>query len=113
MPAWVLALACLPAGFAVAEVTGVRALGGLVLVAMGLLTLRAAATSWPRATAWSLVALACFAASHAVADVLGSWGAVAAAAAVTGAAGAVLLRPPGSAPTWRGTPRPRAARGRP
>ena len=113
MLAWLLALLCLPLGFGVAELTGARPLGGLAMALVGLLALRLASAPWPRAAAWVAVALVCFVVSHLLADALGSWGAVALVAAVTGAAGAVLLRPSGSAPTWPGTRAPRAARGRP
>jgi hypothetical protein len=92
MPAWPLALAVLPAGFAVADLTGVRALGGIVLVAGGLVTLRAArATDLRRQIAWGTVAFAAFVLSHALSDAIGAWPAVACAAVVTGAAGWALL----------------------
>ena len=89
--AWPLALACLPLGFAVADVTGLRPLGGAVLAVVALAALFTARAPWPRAAAWAAVAFACFVASHVLADPLGTWGAVAVVAAVTGAAGAVLL----------------------
>ena len=91
MPAWPFSLACLPLGFAVAQATGIRPLGGLVMAVLGVLALRQAAAPWPQAAAWSAIALACFAVSHLLADALGTWGAVATVAAVTGAAGALLL----------------------
>jgi hypothetical protein len=91
VPAWPFALACLPLGFAVAEVTGIRAAGGIVMAVVALLAVRAAAAPRPQVTAWVGVALACFVASHLLADVLGSWGAIAVVAVVTGGAGALLL----------------------
>ena len=93
MPAWPFALACLPVGFAVAEATGIRAQGGIVMAVLGLLALRSSSAPRSRAALWVVVALACFVASHVLADTLGTWGAVALVAAVTGAAGAVLLEP--------------------
>lgn len=81
-----LAAASLVAGFAVAELTGVRGLGGLVLVvAAGLCAVR-----WGRAagsaTAAALVGvyLAAFVGSHLLARVVGAWPAVLLAAAAVG-----------------------------
>ena len=91
MPAWPFSLACLPLGFAVAQATGIRPLGGLVMAALGIVALRQATAPWPQALAWSVIALAGFVVSHLLADALGTWGAVAAVTAVTGAAGALLL----------------------
>jgi hypothetical protein len=92
MPAWPFALAVLPAGFAVAELTGVRALGGAVLVAGGLATLWAARAAAPRRqAAWAGLTFAGFVVSHLLADALGSWPAVMGVAALAGAAGWVLL----------------------
>ena len=83
-----IAAASLVAGFAVADATGVRPLGGLVLaVALAWCALR-----WRRsagvARAAALVALylAAFVASHLLADVVGTWGAVLLVAATVGAA---------------------------
>ena len=88
MPTAPVAAVSLVVGFAVAQATGVRPLGGLVLVvAAGWCALR-----WRRAAgtgrAVALVALyvAAFAASHVVADVVGTWPAVLLVAAVVGAA---------------------------
>lgn len=69
-----LAGASLTAGFAVAELTGARALGGLVLVVAALLC----ALDWRRSgplVAAGLVALylALFVASHLLAGPLGAW----------------------------------------
>ena len=88
MPTAPVAAGSLIAGFAVAQATGVRPLGGVVLA----LAVAWCALRWHRAagtaTAAGLVLLyaAAFAASHALADVLGTWGAVLAVAAVVGAA---------------------------
>jgi hypothetical protein len=86
-----LAAAALPLGFGVAELTGVRSLGGIVLVAVAaaaLVTARAPA----RAAAPFLVTLMLlFVASHLMADALGSWGAVAVVSALAGVAGWLLL----------------------
>ncbi|HVL95840.1 MAG TPA: hypothetical protein VM266_08265 [Solirubrobacteraceae bacterium] len=91
MPAWPLALACLPAGFAVADATGVRPLGGAVMALLALGALALARAPLPRAAAWAGLTFACFVASHLIAGALGTWGAVALVAAVAGAAGALLL----------------------
>jgi hypothetical protein len=88
VPTAPVAAASLVLGFAVADATGVRPLGGAVLaVALGWCALR-----WRRSagagTALALVALylAAFAASHALADPLGTWPAVLLVAGVVGAA---------------------------
>jgi hypothetical protein len=91
VPAWPLALACLPVGFAVAELTGSRPVGGLALVVGGLATVAVARAPLGRKVAWGVVALGCFVVSHVLADSLGAWGSVAVVAAVTGAAGWALL----------------------
>lgn len=69
-----LAGASLVAGFAVAELTGVRALGGLVLVAAALVCVLGWRRSGPLVAA-GLVALylALFVASHVLAGPLGAW----------------------------------------
>ena len=78
MPTWPVAALALVAGFAVADATGVRPLGGLVLLAAGAWCLvrwrRDAGTG--RAVALVAFAAAGFVASHLLADVLGTWGAV-------------------------------------
>ncbi len=91
-----LAAAALPAGFAVAELSGVRPLGGLVMALLGLSSLWLARPSAPAAAALVAVALGAFVASHAAADVLGTWGAVAAATALVGATAAVAFTRTGS-----------------
>ena len=88
MPTAPIAAASLVAGFAVAQATGVRWLGGLVLLA-------AAAWCFARwreragvaaAVALTVLYALAFAASHVLADVLGTWGAVLAVAAAVGTA---------------------------
>jgi len=80
------------AAFAVAQGTGARALGGVVLV-LGVAW--CAWRSWAAAGAARVVAVvllgaACFVASHVLAGALGAWPSVALAAVVLGA-GAWLL----------------------
>lgn len=87
-----VAAASLIAGFAVAQATGVRPLGGIVLLA----AVAWCAVRWRRdaglgrAVALVLIYAGAFAASHALADVLGTWGAVLTVAAVVGAAAWLL-----------------------
>jgi hypothetical protein len=88
MPTWPVASGSLIAGFAVAQATGVRPLGGAVLaVAAGWCALR-----WRnevgagRAIALVALYLAAFVGSHVLADAIGSWPAVLVAAALTGVA---------------------------
>ena len=91
MPPWPFALAALPAGFAVAEATGVRPIGGLVMALLAAAALFLSRTTTNRRIAWLAVLAGCFAASHALAGVLSTWGAVGLVTAVTGAAGYWLL----------------------
>jgi hypothetical protein len=88
MPTAPVAALSLIAGFGVAQATGVRPLGGVVLaVALGWCALRwRTAAGAGRAAALVALYLAAFVASHVLADVLGTWGAVLAVAAVVGAA---------------------------
>jgi hypothetical protein len=85
---WPVAAGSLIAGFGVAEATGVRALGGVVLVAgatwCALRWRRSAGTG--RTAALLLVYLASFVGSHFIHDQVGTWGAVFIAAGVTGLA---------------------------
>jgi hypothetical protein len=83
------------AGFGVAELTGVRAIGGLVLLAGGVWCGRAAlSTVGPRATAALLaIAAALFVASHPLGKAIGAWPAVAVSAALVAGAAAVVVRP--------------------
>jgi len=100
-PTWPVAALSLAVGFAVADLTGVRALGGIVLVAAALwCALRWKATGGlPLALALVAVYLAAFAVSHPLGDRLGAWGAV---ATVSAAVGAV---------TWAAADRPRRRTG--
>ena len=88
MPTAPIAALSLIAGFAVADATGVRPLGGLVLaVALGWCAVRWRRTAGAgRAAALVALYLAAFVASHLIGDVVGTWGAVLLVAAVVGAA---------------------------
>jgi hypothetical protein len=106
MPTWPVAALSLVAGFAVADVTGVRPLGGLVLLAAAawcFVRWRSRAGTG-RAIALVAFSAAAFAASHALGDVLGAWGAVLSVAALVGAAAWVLADAPSAGA--RGGPRP-------
>ena len=87
-PTWPIAAGSMVLAFAVADVTGVRPLGGLVLVLAGAWC----AQRWrPRIGLGATIGLlafwlGCFVASHALADVLGTWGAVLSTASAVGAA---------------------------
>lgn len=82
LPAWPVAAGSLILGFAVAQATGVRSLGGIVLAAGAVwCTLRwRADAGLARAVLLLFVYAAGFAASHALADTLGAWGSVLAVA---------------------------------
>lgn len=86
-PTWPVAAGSLVLGFAVAQATGVRALGGVVLVlGAGWCVLRwRERIGLPRTIPLVALYLAAFAASHVLADLLGTWGAVLAVAALVGA----------------------------
>jgi hypothetical protein len=96
MPPLLLAVAALPAGFAVADVTGVRPLGGLVLAALAIAAVAQARAGAARSAAWLALLLALFALSHVLADALGAWGAVAVVTAAAGAGAYVALDGQGS-----------------
>jgi hypothetical protein len=96
MPAWPFALTSLPLAFAVAQGTGVRPLGGLVLVLLAAAAVLTPGVERRRAALWVAILLVCFAASHVLADPLGTWGAVALVTVVTGFAGVLLLDHQGS-----------------
>ena len=89
---WPVASGSLLLGFAVAQATGVRPLGGIVLIAgcgwCALRWLRAAGAA--RTAALVGVYIASFALSHVVADTLSAWPSVLLAAAITGIAAYVL-----------------------
>jgi hypothetical protein len=87
LPTWPIAAGALLLGFAFAEATGVRALGGVVLALGGL----ACGLRWrvliglPRALALVVVFLAGFALAHPLGRAIGSWPAVLLVAAAVGA----------------------------
>lgn len=87
-PTWPIAAGALLLGFAVAEITGVRAAGGVVLF-LGAL---ACGLRWrllvglPRALALVALFLAGFALAHPLGRTIGSWPAVVVVAALVGAA---------------------------
>jgi hypothetical protein len=85
---WPVAAGSLLVGFGVAEATGVRPLGGVVLVAgAGWCALRWRRRAGPgRTAALLLVYLASFAGAHVIGDAVGAWPAVLIAAGVTGLA---------------------------
>lgn len=99
LPTWPIAAGALVLGFGVAEITGVRALGGVVLF-LGAL---ACGLRWrvllglPRALALVAVFLAAFALAHPLGEAIGSWPAVLLVAAVVGGV------------VWRVADAPRAA----
>jgi hypothetical protein len=89
-----LAAGSLVAGFAVAQLTGVRALGGLVLVAAAAVC----ALQWRRAAGWPVAAalvglyVGAFVGSHLLARVVGAWPSVLLVAAVVGGASLLATR---------------------
>jgi uncharacterized membrane protein len=83
------AAACLPAGFGVAVATGVRPLGGLVLLALAVLAGRQLRS---HQALWYVAVLVCFVASHLLGDALSPWGAVAVVTVVATAAYLALGR---------------------
>ncbi|HEU4703946.1 MAG TPA: hypothetical protein VFS37_15805 [Conexibacter sp.] len=99
LPTWPIAAGALLLGFAVAELTGVRALGGVVLFLGGL----ACGLRWrallglPHALALVAVFLAGFALAHPLGEAIGSWPAVVLVAAAVGAI------------AWRAADAPRTA----
>jgi hypothetical protein len=86
LPTWTIAAGALLLGFAVADVTGVRAIGGVVLFLGGL----ACGLRWrvllglPRALALVAVFLAGFVLAHPLGHAIGAWPAVILVAAVIG-----------------------------
>ena len=93
---WPVASGSLLLGFAVAQVTGVRPLGGIVLFAgCAWCALRWLGTvGVARTAALVLIYLASFVLSHVVAGALGAWPSVLLAAAITGIAAYVLADGP-------------------
>jgi hypothetical protein len=82
------------AGFGVAELTGVRALGGLVLMGGAIVCARATLPVAGRGptVALLLLALALFIASHPLGREIGTWPAVAVTAALAGLVAAAVVR---------------------
>lgn len=104
LPTWPIAAGALLLGFAVAEVTGTRAAGGVVLFLGG----AAAGLRWrvllglPRALALVAFFLAGFALAHPLGHAIGSWPAVVLVAAAVGAvAWRVADAPPEQASSFR------------
>jgi hypothetical protein len=83
-------------GFAVADVTGNRALGGVVLVLGGAVCARlmSRGAGWPRTLLTLGVVVALFVGSHPLGRVLGAWPAVLVVAAAAGGVAYALGRPP-------------------
>lgn len=88
-----VAAATFVAGFGVAELTGVRAIGGLVLLAGGAWCGRATLPiAGPRGTVALLaIALGLFVVSHPLGEAIGAWPAVAVTAVLAAVAAAALL----------------------
>jgi hypothetical protein len=87
-PTWPVAAGSLALGFAVAQATGVRPLGGLVLIAgAGWCALRwRERAGLPKAAGLLGLYVAAFAGSHVLGHAIGAWPAVAVVSAITGAA---------------------------
>jgi len=99
VPTAVLAALTLVVGFAVADLTDVRALGGVVLVAGAVwCAVRARSAGWWRVAAVVLVAAVCFALSHPLGGVIGAWPAVLVTALVLGVATFALVDRPAQQP---------------
>lgn len=88
-----IAAATFLAGFGVAELTGVRAIGGLVLLAGGFWCAREALPTAGRGPTVALLAgaLALFVVAHPLGHAIGAWPAVLVAAAAAGLLAAVVL----------------------
>jgi hypothetical protein len=86
-----LAALTLPAGFAVAQVTGVRPIGGVVLALLAAATIVSARASTGRSAAGPALLALAFALSPLISDALPAWGAVPLVPAVVTAAAAALL----------------------
>lgn len=84
LPTWPVAAGSLIVGFAVAQATGVRPLGGLVLLAgVGWCALRwRERAGTPVAAVLVAIYVTAFVASHLIADAVGTWGSVTLVAAV-------------------------------
>jgi hypothetical protein len=103
LPTWPIAAGALLLGFAVAQATGVRALGGIVLF-LGAL---ACGLRWrlllglPRALALVGVFLVGFVVAHPLGHAIGSWPAVILVAAVVGAVAWRVADAPAAVPARR------------
>lgn len=89
VPTWPVAGLSLVVGFAVADLSGVRALGGVVLVvalAWCVLVWRDRGVGVPPVAGLVVLYLALFAVSHVVAGALSTWGSIALVALVMAAA---------------------------
>ena len=95
---WPVASGSLIVGFGVAQATGVRPLGGIVLaLGAGWCALRwRRSVGTARAVALVGVYLAAFVASHLIADTVGTWGAVFLVSALVGIAVALVADLPAS-----------------
>jgi hypothetical protein len=91
---WPVASGSLLLGFAVAQATGIRPLGGIVLIAgcawCALRWLQVRPGAIARTAALVVVYVGAFVVSHVIADTLGAWPSVLLAAALTGLAAYVL-----------------------
>lgn len=87
MPTWPIAVLSFICSFAVAEVTGVRPLGGMVLFAGAVWCARRwrGSIGTGRTAALLGAALVLFVVSHLLGDLFGTWGAVALISATVGA----------------------------
>lgn len=105
IPTWPVAAGSLALGFGVAQATGVRPLGGFVLLAgAGWCALRwRERVGTPVAAALLALYLAAFVASHLIAGALGAWGAVALVCALVGVAAWALADRIATAPATMST----------
>jgi hypothetical protein len=89
----VVAAATFLAGFGVAELTGVRAIGGLVLLVAGAWCARAAyrLAGGPATAGLVAAALALFVLSHPLGHVIGAWPAVTVSAVLVAVVAAAIL----------------------
>jgi hypothetical protein len=105
IPTAVIAALALVVGFAVAQLSGVRAAGGIVLLAGAAwcVVREARRTAWWRLVVVGLVGVGGFVAAHPLADVIGPWPAVGLAALVLGTVTYALV--PGTSSGRRTGPR--------
>ncbi|WP_188079007.1 hypothetical protein [Actinotalea subterranea] len=103
----VLAAATLFLGFVVADVSGVRALGAVVLVGgLAWCVLREVhRTAWWRLVVVALIGVGCFVAAHLLADALGGYPAAGLAAVALGLGAHLLVVRAGGAALSGGTTR--------